>query len=116
MDRMYQTVAITPVTMKRLMNYQCVVERKANAANERQWQKMTAENMRLFEVVRIETERLRAIVTYAGFLFRVQNCLVPYRVFPFEYRLHNALVELMNVLSIPVLMIAVNISENDSCG
>lgn len=110
---MYQTVAITPVTMKRLMNYQRVIEREANAANERQWRKMSAENMRLFEVARQEAERLGAIVAYAGFLFRVQNNLIPYRVLPNEYRLHNALVELMNELSIHVVMVEVDAPEID---
>ena len=42
-----------------------------------------------------------------------QNNLTPYRVLPSEYRLHNELVELMQELSIPVAMVAVDTAEND---
>lgn len=110
---MYQTVAITPVTMKRLINYQRVVEREADAANARQWRKMTAENMRLCDAARKNAERMGAVVAYAGFLYRVQNNLASYRVLPSEHHLHNELVDLMNALGIPVAMVAVDISEDE---
>jgi hypothetical protein len=110
---MYQTVAITPVTMKRLLNYQRVIEKEADAANIRQWRKMTTENMQMSTAARQAAERLGAVVAYAGFLFRVQNNLISYRVLPGEFHLHNELVELMNELSIPVAMVAVDVAEND---
>lgn len=109
---MYQTIAITTVTMKRLLNYQRVAEREANAAARLQWRQMTPENMQRFETARKRSERLSAIVVYAGFLFRVQNRLVAYTAFPDEYLLHNELVNLLNELRIPLKMIATEIAED----
>ena len=111
---MYQTIAITPMTMKRLMNYQRVVEREAEAANVRQWRSMTAENMRLSEAARKNAERMGAAVAYAGFLYRVQNNLASYRVLPSEHHLHNELVDLMNELGIRIAMVTVDVSENEA--
>jgi hypothetical protein len=111
---MYEIIAITPVTMKRMMNYQRVVERESEAANARQWRKMTADNMRSFEAARKRAERLGGVVAYAGFLYRVQNNLTSYRVLPSEHHLHNGLVDLMNELGISVAFVAVDISEDDA--
>ena len=100
--------------MKRLINYQRVVDREADAANARQWRKMITENMRLYEAARKNAERLGAVVAYAGFLYRVQNNLASYRTLPSEHRLHNELLDLLNELRIPVAMAAVDISEDDA--
>jgi hypothetical protein len=104
---MNQTIEITMVTMKRLLNYQRVIDRQADTANRHRWQSMTTENMRRYECASQKARHLDAIVAYAGFLFRVQNNLISYTALHGEYLLHNGLVELMKELDIPIEIVAV---------
>jgi hypothetical protein len=104
---LYETIAISLITMKRLMNYQRVTENKARAANNRQWRKMTLETMHKAEETRQTAAHIGATVAYAGYLFRVQNKMSACLPSHCDGPLFNALVELMNTLDIPVEMIAV---------
>lgn len=104
---MNQIIAITQLSMRRLLNYQRVTENNANAANRRQWVDMTLETMQHAEKTGQTASHIRATVDYAGYLFRVQNNMTAYRPFYADGHLHNALVALMNELAIPVDMVAV---------
>jgi hypothetical protein len=105
---LYQIIAISQITMKRLLNYQRVTENNANATNKRQWIETTLENMRKAEESRQTAAQIGATVAYAGYLFRVQNKMSNYRLPDCDGLLHNALVDLMNTLDIPVDMVAVD--------
>lgn len=105
---MLQIIAITQLTMKRLLNYQRVTEKDANAANKRQWMAMTLDNMRKADARRQAAAHIGAMVAYAGFLFRVQNKTAAYRTLYGEGLLHNGLVALMNTLNIPVNMVGID--------
>ena len=105
---MFQIIAISRITMKRLLNYQRVSENNANAANTRQWTRMTLENMRKAEQTRQIAVRIGATVAYAGYLFRVQNKMSHSRGTDCDGHLHNALVELMNSLGIAVEMVTID--------
>lgn len=111
---MYQTIAMPPVTLRRLLNYQRVTENKAKAAYQQQWIDMAPANMLRCEVAKQQLESIGAIVAYAGFLFRVQNKMMSYTVLPNEYLLHNALVELMGELRISIKMVDLEISDSSS--
>ena len=110
---MHQVIIITPTTMKRLLNYQRVVENEAKTADKTQWMKMTPENMRRSEAGRQKAERIDAIVAYAGMLFRIQNKMMPFRSLHGDDLLHNMLVELMHELRIPVEWGAVDCATED---
>ena len=108
---MQEIVAITPVTMKRLLNYQRVVQNQANTANRRQWIEMTLETMRLAEETRQMVAHIDGAVAYAGDLFRLQNQMAPFNRLHGDYRLHNALVAVIKTLGIAVEWIVVDIPE-----
>lgn len=103
-----QIIAITQLTMRRLLNYQRATENNANTANKRQWLEMTLETMRNAEKTRQLASHIRATVDYAGYLFRVQNKMTAYRPFYSDGHLHNALVKLMNTLAITIDMVGVD--------
>ena len=105
---MNQIIEITPLTMKRLLNYQRVTENNAHTANKHQWIDMTLENMRHAEKTRQAANHIRATVAYAGYLFKVQNQLTGYRQTYCDGHLHNALVALMDELAIAVDMVIVD--------
>lgn len=107
-EPLQQIIAISQITMKRLLNYQRVTEKKANMANKHQWIKMTLENMRKAEETRRTAMQINAAVSYAGYLFRVQNNMSHYHTNDCEGLLHNSLVTLMNRLDIAVEMVAVD--------
>lgn len=113
-DSMYQTIAITLVALRRLLNYQRVCQNRMKAANKRQWIDMTRGNMLQSEAEKQKSERTCAVAAYAGFLYRVQNQMMPYRALPNEYLLHNALVQLMEELKIPIHMVDVESSDRDA--
>ena len=102
---MNQIIEITQLTMRRLLNYQRVTENNASTANRRQWVDMTLETMRHAQKTGQTASHIRATVDYAGYLFRVQNNLTAYRPFYADGHLHNALVNLMNTLAIPIDMV-----------
>lgn len=104
---MNQIIAISQLSMRRLLNYQRVTENNANSANRRQWVDMTLETMQHAEKTGRKASHISATVDYAGYLFRVQNNMTAYRPFYADGHLHNALVALMNELAIPVGMVSV---------
>jgi hypothetical protein len=107
-EQLDEIIAISQITMKRLLNYQRVIENNAKAANKRQWMEMTLENMRKAEESRQAAELIGATVAYAGYLFRVQHKMMNYRASDNDGLLYNALIELMNRLNISVEMVAVD--------
>ena len=105
-------IDIRQTTMKRLLNYQRVIEKKARDANRLQWTKMTLDNMRFAEAAIQKAGHIGAIVDYSGSLFRIQNRIPPFRLFHDDYHLHNGLVKLMNELGIPINLINVEIPSD----
>lgn len=105
---MNQIIEITPLTMKRLLNYQRVTENNAHTANRHQWIDMTLGNMCHAEKTRQAASHIRATVAYAGYLFKVQNQLTGYRQTYCDGHLHNALLALMGELAIAVDMVIVD--------
>jgi hypothetical protein len=103
-----EIIAISQITMKRLLNYQRVIENNATAANKRQWMEMTLENMRRAEKSRQRAALIGAAVAYAGYLFRVQNRITAFRASDGDGLLYNALIELMNRLDITIEMVPVD--------
>jgi hypothetical protein len=109
---MLQMKVISQITMRRLLNYQRVVENEARAAARLQWKKMTLDSMRRAEAASQKSVHIRAIVAYAASLFRIQNNMPSYRPFHEDYLLHNGLVELMNELRIPIKSISIDIPHD----
>lgn len=107
-EQLNEIIAISQVTMKRLLNYQRVTQNNAKAANKRQWMKMTLENMQKAEKSRQAAAQIGAAVAYAGYLFRVQNKIINYRATECDGLLYNALIDLMNRMDISVEMVAVD--------
>jgi hypothetical protein len=107
-QQLNQIIAISQITMKRLLNYQRVTENHAKAANRRQWIDMTLENMHKAEESGQAAAQIGAAVAYAGYLFRVQHNITNYRASECDGHLYNALIKLMNKLNITVEMVAVN--------
>ena len=109
---MRQMIELSQLTMKRLINYQRVVENQARSADRRQWTKMKLDNMNRSEAARKRAARMGAIVAYSGCLFRIQNKMPPYRQFREDVQLHNGLVELMDELNIPTSFVNVDIPSD----
>jgi hypothetical protein len=109
-EQLDEIIAISHITMKRLLNYHRVVEIKAKAANKRQWMEMTLENMRKAAKSRQRADLIGATVAYAGHLFRVQKKTVAYRASDCDGLLYNTLIELMNRLGITVETVAVDVA------
>jgi hypothetical protein len=104
---MRKIVEITALTLKRLQNYQQVVDRELKNANKLQWMEMTLDRMQEYEAASKKSDRVGAAVGYASFLFRVQNGLTPPRVLYGEQVLRNNLLDLLTELRIPVVMMEI---------
>jgi hypothetical protein len=106
---MRKIIGITALTLKRLQNYQKVVDRELKNANKLQWTEMALDQRQEYEAACKKADRIDAAVGYAGFLFRVQNGLAPARIFYSEREqvLRNDLVDLLNELLIPVVMMKI---------
>ncbi len=102
---MRKIIEISPIMLKRLQNYQQVVENERKAAHQSQWMEMTLDKMENYQVIHKKSDHINAVVGYASFLFRVQNGMSPPRTLYGELYLRNALVELMEELSIPIKMV-----------
>ena len=95
-------IVITDTILKRLVNFNNVVQLECQMANKRQWQRMTLDNMQAAQQSREKASTCAAIAGYCLYLYKVQhglreNC----RVYG-EPLLHNALLEKMKELRIPV--------------
>ncbi|NIQ96438.1 MAG: hypothetical protein GWO11_05195 [Desulfuromonadales bacterium] len=113
---MPEIIEITPVTLKRLLNYQRVVDNSLKKAAKDQWIDMTLEKMETCHAARQKAGHVNTASAYADFLFRVQNGLMPYRTLSGEFLLRNALVELLGELDIPVTFIRVPNANTQHAG
>lgn len=104
---MGQLVEITPLTLKRMVNYQRVVDNAAQRAERVQWIEMTLERMQEFQAAHLKSDRIGAAVAYASFLFRVETGELDYRTLYGEPFLANLLLEVMGELNIPVNLVNV---------
>lgn len=104
---MGQLIEITPLTLKRLLNYQRVAENETQRAEKFQWIEMTLDRMREYQTARQKSDHLGAVAAYAGFLFRVETGTMDYRTLYGEPFLANALVAVLGELNIPVRLIGV---------
>lgn len=111
---MRKIIEITPLSLKRLQNYQQVVEKELKSAHKLQWMEMTLDRMQEYEAAGKKADRVGAAVGYASFLFRVQNGLTPARILYGEQVLRNTLLDLLKELHIPVVMIAVSEQKPES--
>jgi hypothetical protein len=102
---MRHIIEINPTTLKRLQNYQAVVENERKNAHKNQWMELTLERMQEYQVAHKKADHVNAVVGYASFLFRVQNGMSPPRALYGEQILRNALVELMAELHISIRMV-----------
>ena len=102
---MRKIIEISPIMLKRLQNYQQVVENERKTAHQNQWMEMTLDKMEKFQVIQKRSDHINAVVGYASFLFRVQNGMTPPRTLYGELFLRNALVEVMEELHIPIKMV-----------
>lgn len=102
---MRKVIEITPLTLKRLQNYEQVVVNELKGAYKLQWMEMTLERMQEFQEVKQRADRIGAATAYASFLFRVQNSMTPDRMLYGEYFLRNGLLGLLDELKIPVVMV-----------
>jgi hypothetical protein len=104
---MGQLIEITPLTLKRLLNYQRIVDNETQRAEKIQWIEMTLERMQAFQASRMKSDHVGAVVAYAGFLFQVETGAMAYRYIYGEPFLSNALVEVLGELRIPVRLVNV---------
>jgi len=109
-----QIVEITPVTLKRLRNYQQVAENKMKMAHKKQWMTMTVDSMQEYQQALKHSDHASAVVGYASFLFRVQNGMTPPRILYGEQLLRNSLVSLMKELHIPIVLVKVPVVEHEA--
>jgi hypothetical protein len=98
-------ISITDTILKRLVNYENVMRRKLDSAEKRQWTDMTLENMQEFEKVREQARSIFALAGYGLYLYKVQKGLREATSVYGEPLLHNALVDLLNELNVPVQFI-----------
>jgi hypothetical protein len=104
---MGQIIEITPLTLKRLLNYQRVVDNETQRAEKIQWIEMTLNKMQEYQVARQKSDHVGAVAAYAGFLFQVETGRLAYRTLYGEPFLTNALVEVLGELKIPVNLVSV---------
>jgi len=104
---MGQLVEITPLTLKRLLNYQRVVDNATQKAQRIQWIEMTLERMQDYQNARQRSDHLAAVTAYAGFLFQVETGAINYRTLYGEPFLANALLGVLDELNIPVNLVNV---------
>ncbi|MEZ4600083.1 MAG: hypothetical protein R2940_09900 [Syntrophotaleaceae bacterium] len=108
---MKKYIEISTTTLKRLQNYQQVVENERRKAHKHQWMEMTLVRMEEYQQVQKKSDHANAVVGYASFIFRIQNGLTPPRTLYGEQILRNALVSLLEELEIPIKMIEVPETE-----
>jgi len=116
---MGQLIEITPLTLKRLLNYLRIVDNETRRAEKLQWIEMTLDRMQEYQAARQKSDHLGAVAAYAGFLFRVETGIMDYRTLYGEPFLSNALVKVLGELNIPVNLVSVPdvaISADSHCG
>jgi hypothetical protein len=103
---MGQIIEITPLTLKRLLNYLRVVDNETQKAEKIQWIEMTLDRMQEYQAARQKSDHVGAVTAYAGFLFQVETRAMAYRPLYGEPFLNNALVEVLGELKIPVRLVS----------
>ena len=64
---------ISETTLKRLGNYEAVIQHANQEAEQLQWRVMTLEVMQAAEKSRVRTRQVNGIVAYARYLHRLQT-------------------------------------------
>ena len=98
-------VEITKTTLKRLVNYEAVVRKEHQEAEQLQWRVMTLEVMQAVEKAGARARHLRAVVAYADYLHRLQHGEDRSRYIYGEPLLSKGLVGLLKELSIELKMV-----------
>lgn len=98
-------IEITETTLKRLINYQAVVQRNHQEADRQQWRVMTLEVMQEAEKARHRASQVGAIVGYARYLHRLQSGQDHSRSIYGEPLLSQALDQLLWELSVDRQMV-----------
>ncbi|OEU56413.1 MAG: hypothetical protein BA871_07840 [Desulfuromonadales bacterium C00003096] len=96
------TILITDSVLKRLVNFNNVIQQKCKMAAKHQWRCMTLENMQAYQQAQEEAKTHAALAGYGLYLYKVQKGLGKKRPFYGEPLLHNALLCKMQKLRIPV--------------
>ena len=99
-------IEITETTLKRLGNYQTVVQRENLEADSQQWRVMTLDVLQAAEKAKVRAGRVNAAVSYARYLHRLQTGQDHSRSIYAEPLLSQALAALLNELSIEQKMVA----------
>lgn len=95
-------ILITDSILKRLVNFNNVVQQQCKRAEKRQWLRMTLENMQACQQAQEKARTYAALAGYGLYLYRVQKGLGGKRPIYGEPLLHNALLNKMRELRIPV--------------
>ena len=99
-------IEITETTLKRLGNYQAVVQKENLEADSQQWRVMTLEVLQAAQKAKIRAGQVNAAVSYARYLHRLQSGQDHRRSIYAEPLLSQALTALLNELSIEQKMVA----------
>ena len=95
-------IVITDTVLKRLVNFNNVVQQECRMAHKRQWLQMTLDNMQAYQQAQEKARALSAIAGYGLYLYKVQKGLRQKQPIYGEPLLHNALLEMMKELRVPV--------------
>jgi len=95
-------IVITDTILKRLVNFNNIVQQEYQTAEKRQWQEMTLDNMQAYQQAKEKAGAHSAIAGYGLYLYKVQKGLREPRPIYGEPLLHNALLALLRQLNIPV--------------
>jgi hypothetical protein len=96
------TILITDSVLKRLVNFNNVIQQQCKMAAKRQWLCMTLENMQAYQQAQEEAKTHAALAGYGLYLYKLQKGLGEKRPIYGEPLLHNALLCKMRELQIPV--------------
>jgi len=107
-------VEITDTTLKRLSNYDSVVQKQCRDAEQLQWRVMTHEVMQAAKEAEARSRQIGSIVAYARYLHRIQRGQDSLRAIYGEPLLSQALVGLLTELSIEKKMVAYEQSESQA--
>ena len=66
-------IEITKTALKRLRNYESVVQKEHEAAEKLQWRDMTHAVLQAAETAKARARHVSAVVSYARYLHRIQN-------------------------------------------
>lgn len=99
------TILITDSVLKRLVNFNNVIQRQCKMAAKRQWLCMTLDNMQAYQQAQEQAKTHAALAGYGLYLYKVQKGLGGKRPIYGEPLLHNALLSKLKELRIPVYQV-----------